>query len=130
MQITLTPQESEQHFFDALCNAVGTGYMDGYGLELEAGHEAYKAAKQKLLSQGGDSPCYEDILMQILRDGGSLTFKDTECDDEYTVTLKDVHDRVAKTPIKHLLDAVNEDGDVVTADAILQTVFFEEIIFG
>ena len=132
MQITLTTLESEQHFFDALCNAVGTGYMDGYGLELEAGHEAYKAAKQKLLAQSKDRPCYEEILMQILRDGGSLTIKDEEGEGEYTrsVTLADVHSRVSKTPVKHLLNAVNEEGDAVTADVILQTVFFEEVVFG
>jgi hypothetical protein len=41
-----------------------------------------------------------------------------------------VHERVSKTPVKHLLNAVNEDGDAVTADVILQTVFFEEVVFG
>ena len=125
MQIQLTHQESEQMFHNALCN--GLGYMSGYGLEFEYSDKQYSAAKTKL-----QSPCFEDVLMQILRDGGSLTFVDVECDGEYTrsVSLADVHDRVQKTPLRFLTDMINENDDAETADVILQTVFFEEIIFG
>ena len=125
MQIQLTPQESETMFHNALCN--GLGYMNGYGLEFDYCDKQYSAAKTKL-----QSPCCEDVLMQILRDGGSLTFVDVECDGEYTrsVSLADVHDRVQKTPLRFLTDMINEEDDAETADAVLQTVFFEEIIFG
>ena len=125
MQIQLTPQESETMFHNALCN--GLGYMSGYGLEFEYSEEQYRAAKTKL-----QSPCFEDVLMQILRDGGSLTFVDVECDGEYTrsVSLADVHERVQKTPLRFLIDMINEQDDAETADVMLQTVFFEEIIFG
>ena len=121
MQIQLTPQESETMFHNALCN--GLGYMSGYGLEFEYSDKQYSAAKTKL-----QSPCFEDVLMQILRDGGSLTFVDVE----YTrsVSLADVHDRVQKTPLRFLTDMINEEDDAETADVVLQTVFFEEIIFG
>lgn len=125
MQIQLTPQESETMFHNALCN--GLGYMSGYGLEFEYSDEQYSAAKTKL-----QSPCFEDVLMQILRDGGSLTFVDVECDGEYTrsVSLADVHSRVQQTPLRFLTDMINEQDDAETADVMLQTVFFEEIIFG
>lgn len=125
MQIQLTPQESETMFHNALCN--GLGYMSGYGLEFEYSEEQYRAAKTKL-----QSPCFEDVLMQILRDGGSLTFVDVECDGEYTrsVSLADVHSRVQQTPLRFLTDMINEQDDAETADVMLQTVFFEEIIFG
>lgn len=125
MQIQLTPQESETMFHNALCN--GLGYMSGYGLEFEYIEEQYRAAKTKL-----QSPCFEDVLMQILRDGGSLTFVDVECDGEYTrsVSLADVHSRVQQTPLRFLTDMINEQDDAETADVMLQTVFFEEIIFG
>lgn len=35
-----------------------------------------------------------------------------------------------KTPIDHLMDAINQEDDAITADVILQTVFYEDIIFG
>ena len=125
MTITLTPTESEEYFYNALCN--GVDYIRGYGLAMDFKKEEYAAAKSKL-----NSPCYEDVFMQILRDGGSLTIVDEECDGEYTrtITLNDIHERVPKTEIRHLMDMVNENDDAITADVILQTVFFNEIIFG
>lgn len=125
MTITLTPKESEEYFYNALCN--GLGYISGYGLSIDFDKSQYKVAKEKLTN-----PCYEDVFMQMLRDGGTLTLVDEECDGEYTrsVTLKDVHERVPKTEMSHLMDMVKENDDATTADVILQTVFYEEIIFG
>ncbi|MCP3699425.1 MAG: hypothetical protein GY920_12840 [Aliivibrio sp.] len=70
--------------------------------------------------------------MQILRDGGELKLVDDEYDGEYnkSITLKDIHDKVQQTPIEHLMDAINENDDACTADVILQTVFYGEVIFG
>jgi len=131
MQIQLTPQESESMFHNALCN--GLGYVDGYGLEFDFNKSDYESAKRNLREAAPDSMiCYEDVLMQILREGGELTMVDVECDGEYTrsVSLADVHSRVQQAPAKFLMDMINEQDDAETADVILQTVFFEEIIFG
>lgn len=129
MKITLEKKESEEIFFNALCN--GLGYVTGYGLELDYNTEEYAKAKEKLKADGS-SPCFEDVLMQILHDGGSLTLVDIECEGEYTstVTLKEVHERVEKTPADHLMDMINEEDDACTADVVIQSVFFEDIIFG
>ena len=131
MQIQLTNQESEQMFYNALCN--GLGYMSGYGLEFEFKKDDYQSASRNLREAAPDTAvCYEDVLMQILREGGELTMVDVECEGEYTrsVSLADVHSRVQQTPSRFLLDMINENDDAETADVILQTVFFEEIIFG
>jgi len=125
MKILLTPTESEKFFYNSLCN--GLGYIQGYGLELSVNEKDYKAARKKL-----DSPCFEDVLMQVLRDGKPLKMIDHGCDGEYTkeITLKDVHEKVQTTEAKWLLQMEHEEDDAVTADCILQTVFFGEIIFG
>ena len=125
MKLTLTPQESENFFYNSLCN--GLDYIYGYGLQLNYNDQEYDEACSKL-----DSPCFEDVLMQMLRDGKGLTLVDFECDGEYTrtITLKEVHERVQDTPIRHLMDAINENDDAVTADVIIQQVFFQETIFG
>ena len=125
MKVTLTKKESEHLFYIALCN--GGEYICGYGIELDFKKSDYEKAKSKL-----ESPCYEDVLMQILRDGGELKIVDYEYDGEYnkSITLKDVHDKVQETPIEHLMDAINENDDACTADVILQTVFYGELIFG
>lgn len=131
MKITLSNQESERFFFDALCN--GLCLMSGYGLELTYDESSYKKAKKTLTEETPDHGiCYEDVLMQILRQGDSLTMVDVECEGAYTstITLSDVHDRVQRTDAQHLLDAINGNDDGYTADAIIQQVFFNETIFG
>lgn len=130
MEIILTHEESEEHFYNSLCNAVGTNYMIGYGLEMECDEEEYKKAKNLLIDNKKDC-CYEDILMQVLRSGGKLTFTDVENDGDMTrsITLADVHEKVAKTPQRHLFGAIQGNDDATTADVILQSVFYGDVIF-
>ena len=132
MEILLTHEESESFFYDSLCNSLG--YIEsGYDLELTYKEEDFNSAKSHLKAQlGADvSVCYEDILMQILRDGNGLTLTDHGYGDyTSTITIKDVHEKVSKSPFNHLLDMVNERGDACTGDVILQIVFFNDVIFG
>lgn len=132
MEIKLTPQESEEYFYNALCN--GLGYTtSGYGLSLDCSDEEFEDAKTKL---GRESPgkfiCFEDVLLEMLRMGYTLTMVDEEGegDNNSTITLKDVHDRVSNAPARHILDMINENDDGDTADVIIQQVFFNDIIFG
>lgn len=132
MEITLTKEEILEMFYHALCNAVGTGYMDGYGITLEYKKEDYKDAKRNLLNKGKTELSYEDVLMQILKDGKTLTFTDVEGEGEMTrtINLNDVYERLPLAPAQDLIDMKEENDDASTADNILQTVFFKEIIFG
>ncbi len=124
MTISLTPKESEEYFYNALCN--GLGYVQGYGIGLDYDEIEFATAKLAL-----KDPCFEDVLMQILRDGGRLTMVDYEGEGDMTrsICLADVHEMVGKTDPKHLLDMVNENDDAVTADVIIQTVFYKELVF-
>lgn len=130
MEITLTKEESEKYFHNALCN--GLGQMGGYGLQFDYEAADYAKAKKRLQAKGQTGICLEDVFMEILRMGKKLSFKDIEGDGDYdrSITLKDVHDRVQKTTPHHLVDMIDENDDADTADIILQTVFFEEVIFG
>ena len=132
MKITLTNEESEQMFYNALCNAVGTGWIDGYGIELTYEDADYKAALKSLREKNPTKGnCYEDILMEILRIGKPLTMIDREGgEDNVSIYLQDVHERVANTPIGHLMDMIKEQDDATTADVIIQSVFYNDVIFG
>jgi len=126
MKITLTPSESEEFFHTALCN--GLGYLEQYGIELDYNEDEYKSSRAKI---GPNAPCFEDVLLQMLRDGYKLKFIDNENGmDEVDVTLQDIHEKVQLTESRHLLDMENENGDADTADAVLQTVLYGEVIFG
>lgn len=127
MKITLSPEESEEIFYNSLCNGHEIAY---YGLSLETVEKQYTEAKKRLLDKG-ESPCLEDVWMEILRGGGKLTLIDSENGMEPSIIrLADVHERVQNAPVNHLMDAINEQDDGITADVILQTVFYKEVIFG
>lgn len=128
MKIQLTNQEAEQIFYDALCN--GLGELAYHDCELEFLQSEYDKAK-KLLMIGDSYPCYENILIQILRSGSFLRLVDCGGYEEPSIIyLADVHERVSETPLEHLVDAIQGNDDASTADAILQTAFFREVIFG
>jgi len=131
MKIVLTHQESETYFLNALYN--GLGYFQSYGIEIDFKKEDYAKARKSLVKQK-KSICYEDVLMEILKIGKCLLIIDNENEMreelEKTIKLTDVHKKVQKTPFSHLMDMINEQDDTDTADVILQTVFFEKVIFG
>lgn len=144
--VTLSKEKSEEYLHNAFCN--GIQELGHYGLQFDYKDADYKKAVKSLedkIKKGivpigmmdfgkGEKPtvCREDVWMEILRVGGKLKVIDVENGGDYTksITLADVHNRVQKTPFRHLNDMINESDDAITADVILQTVFFEDIIFG
>jgi len=130
MIIQLTPQESEQCFHNALCN--GLDWISNYGLTLEYEDKDYQTAKATLQAQSPTLEiCYEDVLMEILKSGGTLTLVDEEGgEDDAQIKISEVHERVSKTPMVHLMNMITENDDAETADVILQTVFLGEVIYG
>ncbi len=146
MKIILDNNEAEQFFHSALAN-IG-GIFNGYGMCLDCTNKDYHKAKTSLQKKidAGEIPigmykpinkdekpeiCREDVWVEILRLGGKLKMIDEENEGEYTrtITLQDLYERINKVPLRHISDMVNENDDAYTADAILQTVFFEDIIF-
>ena len=106
MKIVLEKEEAEKHFHNALCNGSQIRY---YGLQLDYAEKEYTAAKKSLekkrkSGEFTDTICCEDIWMEILRLGGKLVLVDEENGmGNKSITLKDVHTKVAKTPIYQLM---------------------------
>ena len=130
MTVNLTHAESEEHFYNAICN--GLGELGYYDLQLDYSDDEYSAAKTSLIFKDSSAGlCFEDILMEMLRNGNTLWVVDEGGDGErHPITLDLVHERVQNTPIRHLMDAINEHDDATTADCIIQTVLFNEVIYG
>jgi hypothetical protein len=130
MEIILTPKESEEYFYNALCN--GLSYIcDGYDLTFDYMKKDYQTSRQNLIdARDGNFSCFEDVLMQMLRDGFRLDLVDEDGEDRWSIRLRDVHERVNNTPIEHLVNMIKGNDDAVTADVILQTVFINDVIFG
>lgn len=130
-QILLTKDEALKAFYDSLCNVYGLGLFSDYGLEFEYDDAAYDAARKKL-KDAGVSPCIEDVLLQIVKDGGEIRVKDVEGEGENngSFTLQKIVDNIATTPFDHMSDYMNGEDDIITADVILQSILYREVIFG
>ena len=129
MNINLTHEESEAHFYNAICN--GLGELRYYDLELDYDAKEYKAAKQQLSNKQPDTQaCWEDVLMEMLRSSNTLWVVDSNDGERHPITLDLVHERVQQTPVNHLMNAINENDDATTADCIIQTVIYGEVIYG
>lgn len=109
----------------SLCD--GLSYFCGYGFEIEYNKEQYKEAKEKL-----NNPCFEDVLIQILKDGHDITFVDVENDGEETsvLTLATFLDRYSFVPDDTIKALKDGDYDATDADNFLQYILFSEITFG
>ena len=130
--ITVSKEKAEELFYNALCNGLNY-FCSCAGFKYEYDEKMYRKAKLSLLEKGAKSLCFEDVLMEVLRIGGTLNLIDEEGngDNSKNISLKDVHDRVAKTPTDHLMDMVNEEDDATTAYIMIQAVMYDgEIIFG
>jgi len=125
MEIKLTREEILGVFHTSLCN--GLSQMHYYGIGLVYEMEDYKSAKDKVMDG-----CYEDVLMQILLDGNSLSFVDEEAgDDDFTkIVLESVLTGVPKVDPDTLFNIINERDDAFDADCVLQCVIFGEVIYG
>jgi len=131
MKIILDNEESESMFYNALCN--GLNDFSSHGLRLSYIAEEYQAAKDIFKSQLNKDVdvCYEDVLMQILRNGDSLKVIDIEGDGDQDaeITMKEVHERMSEVPFSDLSDMITQNDDACTADNVLQTIFYNEIQF-
>ena len=98
--------------------------------------EAYRIAKEEV----GEDSSFEEVLEQILQDGGVLQFVDSDnCGLRYDLTLKMLLDGIKDAIEKNYypeynwhgdgkLDTICIDADV--ADVILQLGLFSEVMFG
>ena len=129
MNINLTHEESENYFYNAICN--GLGELTYYDLELDYSDSEYKTAKQQLSDkQPNQQVCWEDVLMEMLRSGNTLWVVDSNDDERHPITLDLIHERVQTTQTNHLMNMINEHDDAITADVIIQTVVYGEIVYG
>lgn len=130
MEIKLSETESQDFFYNALCNGLGS-VCSNYSLELTFEDDEYQMAKSSL-TFSDVKPCYEDILMALLKMGYKITLKDIgyEGDHDSTIGLEEVHNQVQTVPVRHLIDMINGNDDGDTADTIIQHVFYGKDIFG
>jgi len=120
-KLKFTSEEIYDIFHSALCN--GLSYIHGYELYLEYDDEEYNKAKVKL-----DNPTYEDVLIQILKDNGTLIIEDSE--EIHKITKTELFNRIKDVDFDVISNFINQEDDAVDADIVIQTIAFGEVIYG
>lgn len=130
MKIEFTQEEALDILFNALCTESMAGYFHQYNLELYVDKTEYKVVKGYMETNGIPLQGYESVWVEMLRRGFPIMLDDLQNVYSKKLYLSDVLENMPKVPLWALTQMKEEQDDAETADAILQTVFFGEIIFG
>ena len=128
--IKMTEGFKREVIFNSLCN--GLGQLYAYGLELIFNDDDYTEAKKSYYERTKkiSGACYEDILLEILTMGKHITFLDNETDEVFYLTFDLAMQNLDKLEVERVIQLIDESDDGETADIVLQTCLFGEIVFG
>lgn len=127
MKYTVELEQTE--VFDVLHTILCDGLygLSSAGLTLEFEDADYQAARVKITN-----PCREDVWLQILKDGKSITFTDNEgSEDDAVLTLAKAIEGLKNPEIAdEVRELVEGDYDANTGDKVIQYILFGELVYG
>ena len=116
-------------FYNSLCSgSIGFGCI-----ELDYDQKSYNQTRLNLSSKNGNHPCWEDVIVEMLRQGYRLAWIDVEEDDfaqRHWFTLADLMDNFDCIEPHHLASMLDGMDDAVTHDSILQSLLLGEVVYG
>lgn len=115
---------------DCLCD--GLHYFSGYGIDVKVSDAAYIDARA-MIKEEGVTICFEDVWVQVLKNGRSIVFLDVEGEGEmngYLSLSEATLNNFQKVPFANIINLLNEEYDAVDCDVILQTLVWGEVVFG
>jgi hypothetical protein len=136
MQITVTATIEEK--LELVKKALTTGLptLADSGIELNYVIKDYEKAFATLSNGSGladfvtGTICVEDVQTQILAQGDTLQFIDSEDDETTSLSVASIEKNWDKVPAKIALELHEGDWDANTADTFMQYLLYGEVIFG
>ena len=129
MKIILENDEKDNLFF--LCLADSLAILERNGIILTYSDSSYKEAVKSFKEKYGEKELtHEGVLLEMMKIGYSLNFKDNE-EDEYNVVLNydDMLNAFDKVDTRVLLRMFDEFYDGYDAFNLLQCILYGELIF-
>lgn len=128
MKMYLEKEDCEEIFHRALCS--GLTCLEKHGLGLIYEETEYKHVEDKLKGDSDKAVWYEDILMEMLKSGYSITLYNAQgIEPDATITLDNVHNRASLAPAPILMDLLEGVEDEISSETLLQYVFLKKIIY-
>ena len=129
LSITMSDEYKKEILFNSLCN--GLDELGFYGLQLEIDEDIFNEAKESWKEKNKNQlPCYENIIFEMLEMKNIINVIDLENDERHYFKLDLAIQYLDKLPTHCILQLLNEEDDVTTADIVLQTCLFGEVVFG
>ena len=129
MKIILENDEKDNLFF--LCLSDGLAMLYDNGITFTFSDSSYKKALKSFKEKYGEKELtHEGVLLEMMKIGYSLNFKDNE-EDEYNVVLNydDMLNAFDKVDTRVLLRMFDEFYDGYDAFNLLQCILYGELIF-
>ena len=129
MKIILENDEKDNLFF--LCLADGLAMLYDNGIVLTFSNSSYEKAVKSFKEKYGEKELtHEGVLLEMMKIGYDLNFKDYE-EDKYNVVLnyEDMLNAFDKVDTKVLLRMFDEFYDGYDAFNLLQHILYGELIF-
>ena len=129
--INITKKITDGDLINILCGA--TGSACSWCSDINFDNNCYKKAKNNLIEvyKNNKDICYEDVLLQMLKNGDVITFYDEEDDEEFLLSL-DVFikgiERYMSSDDCSSMDI--DEWDDIDFDGVIQYAFFNELVFG
>jgi hypothetical protein len=140
MEITFSKQDAVKILFDSFCNGgLSELSMASIIIDWDSDHNTnnYLKAKTRLLEQGKNELCYEDICMGILEYGDTIQFTDYEGDDEIiSLHIEDALvnfnslDSHTKIELSKLLNDDDCSTDAWDCFNAIQYALFGDVVYG
>ena len=144
MKTTFSREDACKILFDSFCNGgIQELYYSNVIIDWDdsPNHHNYIDAKARLQEKDKSGICYEDVILEILRNGDEKTFgnvvvfKDVESIENHELTLNSALDKINSLPEsqkKDLIKILNEDTDcdAWTSFNALQLCLLGDVVFG
>jgi len=137
MKIVLSDKELISVIHSALCN--GLDYISGYQMSVQMTKDTYQEAKASIKEEERSefnqyfkgTICIEEVLVKHLSNGNTLNFWDGTTEEVVGFDLAKAKENLQNEDVtEHVLSMLNETDDAITADCILQSAIFGDIIYG
>lgn len=130
--INITRKITDDDLVGILCGVTGSACVYWCD-EIIYNQENYKRAKQQLIDTGAREIdiCYEDVILQLLKNGDTITFYSSENEEEYSLScdllIKGIERYMSSNDCEDIDIDMWDDEDY---DAVIQYALFNEFVYG
>lgn len=132
MKIQLDKSETLNVLHNAFCNG-GLTELRYCDVELDLDEKEYDKAAKRLRKNmdEGEILCYEDVFIEMLKEGKTIHFKDYNDDARIGFNLDKASDALSKQDsAKEVLETLDGRDDAWTGFNIIQRCLYGDVIYG